>query len=76
MDDLTRRQFVGTALGFGAGLALAPDRLAGVSATAAAGDALELANRAIRATWSLSDGAFRAVGLEDLIGAQIGRAHV
>lgn len=67
MSDLTRRQFVGAALGLGAGLALPPDRLASLRIRAS-GDELQLLNRAMRATWSLSDGAFRAVRVEDLVG--------
>jgi hypothetical protein len=66
MHDLTRRQFVGAAAALGAGLVVAPDRLARVR-TGAPGGALQLANGAVRATWSIGDGALRAEGIEDLV---------
>jgi hypothetical protein len=65
MRELTRREFVGSATVIGAGLVLAPDRLAGAP-WALASDELRLANGAIAATWSLSDGSFRALQMEDL----------
>ena len=66
MRDLTRRQFVGTAAALGAGLALSPDHLAPIRLRAAAGE-LPLANGVVRGAWSLSDGAFRALRVEDLV---------
>jgi len=62
--DLTRREFVGGAAAVGVSLILAPDALAEARQGPAAGR-LSLANREIRATWSLADGAFHAMQIED-----------
>lgn len=66
MRELTRREFVGSAATIGAGLVLAPDGPARVGVRQV-GDELRLANRAIRATWSLAGGVLRGLRVEDLV---------